>query len=113
VPAELALDLDERVRVGLITLCSREKELYLELFEQQILSRRMVALLAARADRLIDRVRDHGAAGYAEWLQLISRPDAGFPAALWLHRRVGWGWVLTQRPARRLQVPLVTHGGLA
>ncbi|HET6222698.1 MAG TPA: cation:proton antiporter, partial [Dongiaceae bacterium] len=43
VPAELALDLDERVKVGLVTLCTREKELYLEQFEQQILSRRMVA----------------------------------------------------------------------
>ena len=43
-PAELALSLDERVKVGLVTLCTREKELYLELFEQQILSRRMVAV---------------------------------------------------------------------
>src|SRR5262249_60591380 len=76
VPAELALDLDERVKVGLITLCSREKELYLELFEQQILSRRMVALLAARADRLIDRVRDHGEAGSAGWMRLSGRPQA-------------------------------------
>src|SRR4030095_2487797 len=78
VPPELALDLDERVKVGLVTLCSREKELYLELFEQQILSRRMVAILAARADRLIDTVRDHGAVGYQEWLQKIQVPDAGF-----------------------------------
>src|SRR5258708_14429300 len=65
-PAELALNLDERVKVGLVTLCTREKELYLELFEQQILSRRMVAVLAARADRLIDTVRDHGVAGDRE-----------------------------------------------
>ena len=113
VPAELALDLDERVRVGLITLCSREKELYLELFEQQILSRRMVALLAARADRLIDRVRDHGAEGYAEWLQLISRPDAGFRAALWLHRRFGWAWLLTERLADRFEILMVTQGVMA
>ncbi|HEX9522728.1 MAG TPA: sodium:proton antiporter, partial [Reyranella sp.] len=85
-PAELALSLDERVKVGLVTLCTREKELYLELFEQQILSRRMVAVLAARADRLIDTVRDHGVAGYEQWLRDISRPDAGFRVALWLHR---------------------------
>src|SRR4030095_8284189 len=89
VPAELALDLDERVKVGLVTLCTREKELYLELFEQQILSRRMVAVLAANADRLIDSVRDKGVAGYAEWLSDISRPDLGFRLALWIHRRLG------------------------
>jgi CPA1 family monovalent cation:H+ antiporter len=112
VPAELALDLDERVKVGLITLCSREKELYLELFEQQILSRRMVALLAARADRLIDRVRDHGEAGYEEWLRVISRPDAGFRAALWLQRRAGWAWLLTERLADRFEILMVSQGVL-
>ena len=88
-PADLALDLDERVKVGLVTLCTREKELYLEQFEQQILSRRMVAVLAADADRLIDGVRDKGAAGYEEWMEDISRPDLGFRVALWLHRRLG------------------------
>jgi Na+:H+ antiporter len=112
VPAELALDLDERVKVGLITLCSREKELYLELFEQQILSRRMVALLAARADRLIDRVRDQGEAGYEEWLRLIARPDAGFRLALWLHRRLGWAGLLTERLADRFEILMVSQGVL-
>ena len=58
--ADGVLDLDERVKVGLVTLCTREKELYLEQFEQQILSRRMVAVLTANADRLIDNVRDKG-----------------------------------------------------
>ena len=29
VPEELALDLDERIKIGLVTLCTREKELYL------------------------------------------------------------------------------------
>ena len=84
-PAELALDLDERVKVGLVTLCTREKELYLEQFEQQILSRRMVAVLTARADRLIDAVRDHGAAGYEQMAarHLAARPrlPAGAVAA--------------------------------
>lgn len=112
VPAELALDLDERVKVGLVTLCSREKELYLELFEQQILSRRMVAMLAARADRLIDTVRDHGAAGYEEWLYKISRPDAGFRAALWLQRRLGIAWLLTERLADRFEILMVSQSVL-
>ena len=105
VPAELALDLDERVKVGLVTLCTREKELYLEQFEQQILSRRMVAVLAARADRLIDTVRDHGVAGYEEWLRDISRPDAGFRVALWLHRRLGFDLAADRAPGRPLRDP--------
>ena len=112
-PAELALSLDERVKVGLVTLCTREKELYLELFEQQILSRRMVAVLAARADRLIDTVRDHGVAGYEQWLHDISLPDAGFRAALWLHRRLGFAWLLTESLADRFEILMVSQSVLA
>ncbi len=112
-PAELALSLEERVKVGLVTLCTREKELYLELFEQQILSRRMVAVLAARADRLIDNVRDHGVAGYKQWLRDISRPDTGFRVALGLQRRLGFAWLLTERLADRFEILMVSQSVLA
>lgn len=108
VPPDLALDLEERVKIGLVTLCTREKELYLELFEQQILSRRMVAMLAASADRLIDTVRDKGVKGYEEWLAEISRPDRGFRFALWLHRRFGFERMLTDRLADRFEILMVS-----
>ncbi len=105
VPPDLALGLDERVRVGLMTLCSREKRTLPRQFEQQILSRRMVAVLTADADRLIDSVRDKGMAGYEEWLAAISRPDLGFRLALWLHRPAGHralpdrdAWPIASRP---------------
>lgn len=107
-PDDLALPLAERVRIGLVTLSTREKELYLELFEQQILSRRMVAVLAARADRLIDTVRDKGAEGYEEWVEEVSHPDRGFRVALWLHRRFGLGQMLTERLADRFEVLMVS-----
>jgi CPA1 family monovalent cation:H+ antiporter len=113
VPAELALDLDERVKVGLVTLCTREKELYLEQFEQQILSRRMVTVLAADADRLIDSVRDKGVAGYEEWLGDISRPSLAFRGALWLHRRFGYERLLTEQLADRFEVLMVAQSVLA
>lgn len=108
VPPDLALDLEERVKIGLVTLCTREKELYLELFEQQILSRRMVAVLAASADRLIDTVRDKGVEGYEEWLEEISRPDRGFRFSLWLHRRLGLERMLTDRLADRFEILMVS-----
>lgn len=113
VPDELALDLDERVKIGLVTLCTREKELYLDLFEQQILSRRMVAVLAARADRLIDTVRDSGVQGYQSWLEGIARPDLGFRLALWLHRRFGFEGMLTDRLADRFEIIMVTQSVLS
>lgn len=112
-PPDLALDLDERVKIGLVTLCTREKELYLEQFAQQILSRRMVAVLAARADRLIDTVRDKGVQGYEEWVEEIARPDLGFRVALWLHRRVGLDHMLTERLADRFEILMVSASVLA
>ncbi len=112
-PPELALDLEERVKVGLVTLCTREKELYLEQFEQQTLSRRMVAVLAADADRLIDSVRDKGVAGYEEWMSEISRPGLTFRAALWLHRRLGLEGPMKQQLADRFEILMVTQSVLA
>ncbi|MBX9946347.1 MAG: cation:proton antiporter [Reyranella sp.] len=112
-PGELALDIDERLTIGLVTLSTREKELYLELFEQQILSRRMVAVMAAGADRLIDAVRDHGEAGYEEWLSRISRPDSGFRLALWLHRRLHIDRMLTESLADRFEILMVSQSVLA
>ena len=63
-PADLALGLDEAPQGGTADGWSaQEKELYFALFDQQTLSRRMVATLTARADRLIDAVRDRGLQG--------------------------------------------------
>src|SRR5690606_19101481 len=63
-PDDLPLPL--RVQVGLLTLVTREREAYLNHFEQRTISRRLSALLVAGADRLADRVRSEGAAGYAQ-----------------------------------------------
>ena len=113
MPDDLALPLDERVKIGLVTLSTHEKELYLEQFEQQILSRRMVAMLAARADRLIDTVRDKGVQGYEEWVEEVSQPDRGFRLALWLHRRFGFAHMLSDRLADRFEVLMVSASVLS
>jgi CPA1 family monovalent cation:H+ antiporter len=112
-PPELALDLDERLTVGLLTLCTQERTLYLEQFEQQTLSRRMVAILTARADRLIDAVRDRGAEGYQETVREFALPDSTFRLGLWLHRRLGIDRVLTERLADRFELLMVQQDVMA
>ena len=111
--ADLPLELHQRMSVGLLTLCSQEKELYLDQFEQQTLSRRMVTLLTARADRLIDAVRDRGAAGYQEVVREFAQPDLAFRVALWLHRQFGVGWLLTEQLADRFEILMVSQDVLA
>jgi CPA1 family monovalent cation:H+ antiporter len=112
-PAELALDLEERLKVGLLTLSSQEKELYFALFDQQTLSRRMVAVLTARADRLIDAVRDRSVEGYQETTRTFALMSPGFRAALWLQRTVGWDGPLTSQLADRFEELMVAQDVLA
>jgi CPA1 family monovalent cation:H+ antiporter len=112
-PAELALELDERLTVGLLTLSSQEKELYFALFDQQTLSRRMVAVLTARADRLIDAVRDRSVTGYEETAHGFALPGLGFRAALWLQRTLGYERALTDQLADRFEVLMVSQDVLA
>ena len=112
-PAELALEFGERLTVGLLTLSSQEKELYFALFEQQTLSRRMVAVLTARADRLIDAVRDRSVTGYEETAHGFALPSRGFRMALWLHRTFGYERALTEQLEDRFEVLMVSQDVLA
>ena len=112
-PADLALEFGERLTVGLLTLSSQEKELYFALFEQQTLSRRMVAVLTARADRLIDAVRDRSVTGYEETAHSFALPSLGFRMALWLHRAFGYERALTEQLADRFEVLMVSQDVLA
>lgn len=106
---EMALSAEERAAVGLLTLCNRERELYLEHFAQQTVSRRMVGLLVAGADRLIDRVKTEGVPGYDFALRRIGENDRGFRFALWLQRRFGWEGPLSDRLADRFEALLISQ----
>jgi CPA1 family monovalent cation:H+ antiporter len=112
-PADLALSLEQRLTVGLLTLSAQEKELYFALFDQQTLSRRMVALLTARAERMIDAVRDRGIAGYEEIAHSFALPSRGFRVALWLHRVLGIERALTEQLADRFEILMVSQDVLA
>lgn len=112
-PPDLALGMEQRLTVGLLTLCTQERELYLGLFEQQTLSRRMVALLASRVERLTDAVRDRGLPGYAETARDYALSDKRFRVALWLQRVFGYEWLLRERLADRFEVLMVSQEVLA
>ena len=113
VDRDWKLNLDERVTVGLLMLCTRERDLYLEHFDQQTLSRRMVAILTARADSLIDSVKTTGVAGYGFALREIAHVTASFRAALWAQRRFAWEKPRTNRLADLFEVLIVSQSVLA
>lgn len=105
--SEMELSHEERLEVGLLTLSNRERELYLRHFDQQTLSRHMVTLLIAGADRLIDRVKTEGTHGYEYALRRTGEVDTSFRFALWLHRRFGIQGPLSDRLADRFETLLV------
>ncbi len=100
---------EARLRVGLLALANREKELYIEHFSEGTMSRQAVALRATAADRLIDRVKTAGAEGYQEGSGDDVRPTLGFRLALWLHRRAGYAKLLEQSIATRFETLLATE----
>jgi len=106
---ELKLSHDERIAVGLLTLSNREREVYLEHFDQQTISRHMVSLLVAGADRLIDRVKTEGTHGYEFALRRTGEIDPGFRFALWLHRRFGIEGPLADQIADRFEMLLISR----
>jgi CPA1 family monovalent cation:H+ antiporter len=105
--ADIALPLEKRLVYGLRTLCARERELYLEFFEQQTISRQMTTMLVVAADRLIDQVQTEGLAGYGLALRQDVIADRGFRIALWLHETFALERPLADRLADRFETLLV------
>lgn len=101
------LDVAKRVEAGLLTLCERERHIYLDLFAHRTLSRRLVAILTAGVDRLSDAVKTGGAPAYREAVHLQSRPDLRFRIAAWLYRRFGWEEPLADELADRFEALMV------
>lgn len=103
VAEEAPISDEERLAVGLLTLASRERELYISHFRGRTISRRMVGLLIASADRAMDRVKAQGPGGYAEAARRATAIDFSFRAALWLHRNLGIEAPLSREIADRIE----------
>lgn len=100
------IGLEEAIQVGLLTLASRERELYLRHFEERVVSRRMVARLVAAAERLADMVKTRGMAGYAEGTQRFAERNLSLRLALLLNRRLGIERPLSQQLADHCEMLL-------
>jgi CPA1 family monovalent cation:H+ antiporter len=67
----------------------------------------MVAALTARADRLVDAVRDRGTEGYQQTIREFALPSRTFRFGQWLQRRFGIDRLLTERLADRFELLMV------
>ncbi len=108
-PLEPELPEESRLKIGLLTIANRERELYLEHFSEGTISRRMVAVRVTAADRLIDRVKTAGSQGYEQGTGADVRILPLFRFALWLHRRIGWAGPLARQITDRFETLLATE----
>ncbi len=97
------LPADVREAYGLRVLCAREREHYLEHFEHRTISRTIATRLITGVDRLIDRVRTDGVAGYDLAQQQLNAVGWRFHLALWIYQRVGWERPFAEQLADRFE----------
>ncbi|MBM3485137.1 MAG: hypothetical protein FJX67_00665 [Alphaproteobacteria bacterium] len=97
----------DRIAVGLLTLATRERDLYYLHFRDRTISRHMARVVMSASDHLFDLVKTGGVKGYhragSEMVRLSQRLRLG----LWIHRRTGWSDSLSAALADRFESLLV------
>lgn len=106
---DVQLSKAQRMQVGLLTLASREKSLYLERAMERAASRRLVAILVSAADRMNDQIKSAGVEGYKKAANDLIAFPRPFRIAHWLHRRFGWSQSLSQKLADRVEMLLMSQ----
>lgn len=100
----IELPPEDRLRVGLLTLASREGELVLDHYRRRLASRRVVDRLRADAGRLLDGAKTGGSAGYLKAAVKAGAPSADFRMSLWAQRTLGIHGPLARTLAGRFEV---------
>ncbi|MCE7029874.1 cation:proton antiporter [Jiella avicenniae] len=94
---------EEKLRLALITLSNRQREIVLAHFTEGKISPAIARELAAEARRRLDLIRADGRAGYAQ----ANRAEVGFDRldrlSLFLQRRLGSSRLLSKRLADRFE----------
>ncbi len=102
----------DQLGIGLVVLANRELELYVDHYADQTVSRRMVAVLIAKAGRLRDAAKAGGCDGYLAMARSSLRFRLGFRLSGALHRRLGIERFLARRLADRFETVLITRMAL-
>jgi CPA1 family monovalent cation:H+ antiporter len=97
------LPAEVREAYGLRVLCAREREHYLAHFEHRTISRTIATRLITGVDRLIDRVRSEGVAGYDLALRQLNTVGWRFRVAQWIYQRIGWERFFAEQLADRFE----------
>ncbi len=109
VMPEPRMSEEDSLAVGLLTLVTRERELYMRHLHEQVMGRRLVGNLIASSDRLRDAVRDEGLEGWRRATGWVLEFRPSHRLAIWIQRRLGWQYPLAQALADRFELLMITR----
>lgn len=98
-----ALSTDEEVKVALVVLATREREVYLDLYNRGITRRRTTDGLRAHAEQIIEEARACGVDGYLDAAYKGIAITRRFRLALALHRQFGIDRMLRDVMSERVE----------
>jgi CPA1 family monovalent cation:H+ antiporter len=101
-----ALSRDDLVRAGLVVVANRETELALEYLQRGLVGRTVAERLRTDAGKMLDGTRQSGRGGYLAAALGGQQAGPTFRLALWLQRRLGVQWLLSQEVANRFELLL-------
>lgn len=99
----------ERIGLGLVALANRERELIRAHFEERTISTRIVELMQADAEQLVDRARASGRLGYIKAARRALDFKFRFRIAHLVHRWLRFDRLLSAELADRFEVLLVSR----
>ncbi|WP_208948256.1 cation:proton antiporter domain-containing protein [Segnochrobactrum spirostomi] len=97
----------DRLKVGLVALADRERELVLELFRERTVSIRIIEHLLTDIGRLRERARTGGRVEYNRAAKEMLGYSLRFRIALRIHRWLGWERLLSDALSDRFERILV------
>lgn len=99
--------LGQQLRVALATITTREAEAYADEIAEGTVARGVGTTLIARANDLLDAIKEGGVQAYRRAARADLRPDLLTRVAFFLHRRFRLHKPLARRMARRIEIRLV------
>lgn len=106
--AEVADEIPDRdrIKLGLVALAGRERDMILEAFREQLISTRLAELMLSDADRLIERTRAGGREEYRAAGRLSLAQGRKYQYANILHNRLRLSGPLARLTADRFEILL-------
>lgn len=105
----LTMEREDLLQVALLSVASREMDLYLEYYQRGIATRRIAETLRADASRTFDGAKTDGFKGYSNAVAVGLKWGWQLRSALWTQRRFGFESDLARLLAWRFEVLIVAE----